>query len=115
MAQTERKPNAGSARPDDGMKGLLDLFSRSPTPARMTLHVERLLAGWREALDLDLDGYAERLDALREGLLEGIALTEESAADIDPASKAETRQAATVLASMRVAYEATEAAELVPA
>ena len=106
MAQTQRKPTAGSARPNDGMKGLLDLFSRNPTPARVTLHVERLLAAWREALDLD---------ALREGLLEGIALTEESAADIDPASKAETRQAAAVLASMRTAYEATEAAELVPA
>ncbi len=113
MAQTQRKPSAGSARPDDGMKGLLDLFSRSPTPARVTLHVERLLAGWREALDVD--AYTERLDALREGLLEGIALTEESAADIDPASKAETRQAAAVLASMRLAYEATENAELVPA
>ena len=92
------------------MKGLLDLFSRSPTPARVTMHVERLLAGWREALDQD--AYAERLDALREGLLEGIALMEESVADIDPASKAETRQAAAVLASMRLAYEATKAAEL---
>ena len=67
---------------------------------------ERLLATWREASDPG--AYAERLDALRESLLEGIALTEESAADIDPASKAETRQAAAVLASMRTAYEAME-------
>ena len=113
MAQAQRKPGSGSARSDDGMKGLLDLFSRNPTPARVTMHVERLLAGWREALDSD--AYAERLDALREGLLEGIALTEESAADIDPASKAEARQAGAVLASMRMAYEATEVAELTPA
>ncbi len=34
---------------------------------------------------------------------------------LEPASKAETRQAAAVLASMRTAYEVTEAAELVPA
>ena len=111
MAQTSRKPSSGSARPDEGMKGLLDLFSRNPTPARLTMHVERLLAGWREALDPD--AYAERLDTLRESLTDGIALTEESAADIDPASKAEARQAAAVVASMRIAYQATEAAELV--
>ena len=113
MAQAPRKPNAGPARPDDGMKGLLDLFSRNPTPARVTMHVERLLAGWRDALAPD--AYAERLDTLRESLLEGIALTEESAADIDPASKAEARQAAAVVASMRTAYQATEATGLVPA
>ena len=111
MTQTQRRPGSGPARPDDGMKGLLDLFSRSPTPARVTAHVERLLAGWREALDPD--AYAERLDALREGLVDGITLTEEGAADIDPASKAEARQAAAVIASMRTAYEATVAAELV--
>lgn len=113
MVQTQRKPNTGPARPDDGMKGLLDLFSRNPTPVRATTHVERLLAGWREALDPD--AYAERLDTLRESLLEGIALTEESAADIDPASKAEARQAAAVVGSMRTAYQATQAAGLVPA
>ena len=113
MAQAPRKPNSGPARPDDGMKGLLDLFSRNPTPARVTMHVERLLAGWRDALAPD--AYAERLDTLRESLLEGIALTEESAADIDPASKAEARQAAAVVGSMRTAYEATEAAGLMPA
>ncbi len=113
MARTVRKPAPGPLQSDDGMKGLLDLFSRNPTLVRVTLHVERLLADWREGLDPGT--YAERLDALREGLLEGIALTEESAADIDPASKAETRQAAAVLASMRTAYEATEAAELAPA
>ena len=113
MAQTQRKPSIGPARPDDGMKGLLDLFSRNPTPARVTMHVERLLAGWREALAPD--AYAERLDTLRESLLEGIALTEESAADIDPASKAEARQAAAVVASMRTAYQATEATGLVSA
>ena len=96
MAQAPRKPNTGPARPDDGLKGLLDLFSRNPTPARVTMHVERL-------------------DTLRESLLEGIALTEESAADIDPASKAEARQAAAVVGSMRTAYQATEAAGLMPA
>jgi hypothetical protein len=113
MAQTQRKPQSGSATSDDGMKGLLDLFSRNPTPARVTMHVERLLAGWREALDPD--AYAERLDALRENLVDGIALTEESAADVDPASKTEARQAAAVVASMRTAYQAIEAAGLVPA
>ena len=112
MAQAQRRPNTGPARPDDGMKGLLDLFSRSPTPVRVTTHVERLV-GWREALDPG--ACAERLDTLRESLLEGVALTEESAADTDPASKAETRQAAAVTASMRTAYQATEAAGLVPA
>ncbi len=113
MAQTQRKPQSGSATSDDGMKGLLDLFSRNPTPARVTMHVERLLAGWREALDPDT--YAERLDALRENLVDGIALTEESAADVDPASKAEARQAAAAVASMRTAYQAIEAGGLVPA
>jgi hypothetical protein len=113
MAQTQRKPQSGSAASDDGMKGLLDLFSRNPTPARVTMHVERLLAGWREALDPD--AYAEWLDALRENLVDGIALTEESAADVDPASKAEARQAAAAVTSMRTAYQATEAARLVPA
>ncbi len=59
MAQAQRRPGSGPAASDDGMKGLTDLFSRSPTPARVTMHVERLLAGWREALDPD--AYAERL------------------------------------------------------
>jgi len=112
MAQTTRKPGTGPAA-DDGMKGLLDLFSRDPKPARVALHIERLLAGWREALDPD--SYSERLNALRESLVEGIALTEEGAGDIDPASKAETRQANAVVASMRTAYQALEAADLVAA
>ncbi len=113
MAQAQRRPDSGPAASDDGMKGLLDLFSRSPTPARVTMHVERLLAGWRESLDPD--AYAERLDALRENLVDGIALTEEGAADVDPAFKAEARQAAAAVASMRTAHQATEAARLVPA
>jgi len=113
MAPTQHRPQSGSAASHDGMKGLLDLFSRTPTPARVTMHVERLLAGWRDALDRD--AYAERLDALWENLVDGIALTEESAADVDPASKAEARQAAAVVASMRTAYQAMQAAGLVPA
>ena len=113
MSQPSRKPHPGRAGTDDGMKGLLDLFSRSPTPTRVNMHVERLLADWREALDPD--SYAERVDTLRENLLEGIALTRESAGDIDPASKAETRQAAAVVASMQTAYQALEAADLVAA
>ena len=113
MAQAQRRTNTGPVRSDDGMRGLLDLFGRNPTPARVTMHVERLLAGWREALDPD--AYAERLDALRESLLDGISLTEESAADIDPASKAEARQAAAVVAAMRMAYHTTKTAELMPA
>ena len=96
MAPARLRPSTGPARSDDDMKDLLDLFSRNPTPVRVTMHVERL-------------------DTLRESLLEGIALTEKSAADIDPASKAEARQAAAVVASMRTAYQATEATGLVPA
>ncbi len=113
MVQAQRRTNSGPVRSDDGMRGLLDLFGRNPPPVRVTMHVERLLAGWREALDPD--AYAEQLDMLRESLLDGIALTEESAADIDPASKAEARQAVAVVAAMRTAYQATEAAELMPA
>lgn len=113
MASTSRKSSTGSAATDDGMKGLTDLFSRDPKPARVTLHIERLLAGWRETLDPD--SYAERLDALQGSLLEGIALTEESAGDIDPASKAETRQAFAMVASMQTAYQALGAANLVAA
>ena len=75
------------------------------------MHVERLLAGWRDTLDPN--AYAERLDALRENLVDGIALTEESAADVDPASKAEARQAAAAVASLRTAQQAMEAAGLV--
>ncbi len=41
MAQAQRKPGSGPAASDDGMKGLIDLFSRNPTPARVTMHVER--------------------------------------------------------------------------
>ena len=113
MVQAQRRTNSGRVRSNDGIKGLLDLFGRNPTPARVTMHVERLLAGWREALDPNT--YAEWLDALREGLLDVIAQTEESAADIDLASKAEARQAAAVVAAMRTAYQATDAAELMPA
>ena len=113
MAQAQGRPGSGAAAPDDGMKGLLDLFSRSPTPARVTMHVERLLAGWREALDPD--SYAERLDALREALAEGISQMAEDAADVDPASKAEARQAAAVVSSMRTALDAVQAGGLVPA
>ena len=92
---------------------MLDLFGRGPTPVRVSLYVERLLSGWREALDPD--SYAERLDVLREALAEGISQTEEAAADVDPASKAEARQAAAVVASMRTAYEAMQAGAVAPA
>ena len=113
MAQAQRSPGSGAASADDGMKGLSDLFSRGPTTARVTMHVERLLAEWRDAMDPD--SYAERLDELREALAEGISLTEEGAADVDPVFKAEARQAAAVVASMRTAYEAVQAGGLVPA
>ena len=113
MAPIQRRPQSGSATSDDGMKGQLDMFSRNPTPARVTMHVERLLAGWRDALDPD--AYAERLDTLRESPVDGIALTEEGAANVDPPSKAEARQAAAAVASMRTAQQAMEAAGLVPA
>ena len=113
MASTARKPGTGPTASDDGMKGLLNLFVRDPKPMRVTLHVERLLAGWRDALDPD--SYMERLETLRESLMEGIALTEEAAADVDPAFKAEARQASAVVASMRTAYQALEAADLVAA
>ena len=102
MTQTARPPTVA-----DGMKALTDLFSRNPTPVRVTLHMERMLAGWREALDPDT--YADRLDTLREGLAEGIEQTAEAAADVDPASKAETRQALAALETMRVAHRAAMA------
>ena len=105
MTQTARPPPVA-----DGMKVLTDLFSRSPTPARVTLHVERMLAAWREALDPDT--YADRLDTLREGLAEGIEQTAEAAADVDPASKAETRQALAALETMRVAHRAAIAGSM---
>ena len=99
MAQIARKTLA------DDMKALMDLVSRNPTPARVTMHMERLLAGWREALDPD--AYGERLDALQEGLAEGIEQMAEGAADVDPASKAEARNAAAAVETMRTAHRAS--------
>ena len=107
MAQTARKTLA------DDMKALLDLISRNPTPARVSMHVERLLAGWRVALDQD--AYQDRRDALQDGLAEGIEQMAESAGDVNPASKAETRQAAAAVEAMRTAYHAAKAAEPTPA
>ena len=107
MAQTARKTLA------DDMKALMDLVSRNPTPARVTMHMERLLAGWREALDPD--AYQERLDALQEGLAEGIEQMAEAAADVDPASKAEARNAAAAVETMRTAHRAAMAGGMAPA
>ena len=106
MAQTVRRTLA------DDMKALLDLISRNPTPARVTTHVERLLAGWREALAPD--AYQDRLDALQEGLAEGIEQMAESAADVNPSAKAETRQAAAAVEAMRTAHRAAKAGALAP-
>ena len=106
MVQTARKTLA------DDMKALMDLVSRSPTPARVTMHMERLLAGWHEALDPD--AYQERLDALQEGLAEGIEQMAEAAADVDPASKAEMRNAAAAVETMRTAYRASMAGGMAP-
>ena len=106
MAQTARKTLA------DDMKALMDLVSRNPTPARVTMHMERLLAGWHEALDPD--AYQERLDALQEGLAEGIEQMAEGAADVDPASKAEARNAAAAVETMRTAYRASLAGGMAP-
>jgi len=107
LAQTRRKTMA------DDMKALLDLISRNPTQARIIMHMERLLAGWREALDPD--AYQDRLDALQDGLAEGIEQMAESAGDVDPASKAETRQAAAAVEAMRTAHRAALAGRLTPA
>ncbi len=101
MVQTARKTLA------DDMKALMDLVSRSPTQARVTMHMERLLAGWREALDPD--AYQERLDALQSGLAEGIEQMAEAAADVDPASKAEARNAAAAVETMRTAHRVSMA------
>ena len=106
MTQTARKTLA------DDMKALMDLVSRSPTPARVTMHVERLLAGWREALDPD--AYREWLDTLQTELAGGIEQMAEAAADVDPASKAEARNAAAAVESMRTAHRASLAGEMAP-
>ena len=106
MVQAARKTLAGD------MEALMDLFSRNPTPARVTMHVERLLAGWREALDQD--AYGERLDTLRAELADGIEQMAEAAADVDPASKAEARNAAAAVEAMRTAYRASLAGEMAP-
>ena len=106
MAQTVRKTLA------DDMKVLMDLVSRNPTPARVTMHMERLLAGWHEVLDPD--AYQERLDALQEGLAEGIEQMAEGAADVDPASKAEARNAAAAVETMRTAHRAAMAGGMAP-
>ena len=107
LAQTARKTLA------DDMKVLLDMISRNPTQARVTMHVERLLAGWQEALEPD--AYQSRLDILQEGLAEGIEQMAESAADVDPASKAETRQAAAAVEAMRTAHRAAVAGAITAA
>ncbi len=97
----------------DDMKALLDLISRNPTQARIVVHMERLLTDWRETLDPD--AYQDRLDALQDGLAEGIEQMAESAGDVDPASKAETRQAAAAVAAMRTAHQAALAGRLTSA
>ncbi len=107
MVQTARKTLA------DDMRALMDLVSRSPTQARVTMHMERLLTGWREALDPD--AYQERLDALQSGLAEGIEQMAEAAADVDPASKAEARNAAAAVETMRTAHRVSMAGGMVPA
>ncbi len=115
MVQTVRKTLA------DDMKALMDLVSRSPTQARVTMHMERLLTGWREALDPD--AYQERLDALQSGLAEGVESSgspdieqmTEAAADVDPASKAEARNAAAAVETMRTAHRASMVGGMAPA
>ena len=107
MVQTARKTLA------DDMKALMDLVSRNPTQARVTMHMERLLAGWREALDSD--AYQERLDALQSGLAEGIEQMSEAAADVDPASKAEARNAAAAVETMRTAHRVSMTGGMAPA
>ena len=94
-------------------KVLPDLVSRNPTPARVTMHMERLLAGWREALDPD--ACQERLNALQDGLAEGIEQMAEGAAAVDPALKAEARNAAAAAETLRMAHRAAMAGGVAPA
>ena len=57
----------------DDMKALQDLFTRAPSQARVEQHMERLLAGWQETLEVD--AYASRVDELCDGLADGIEQT----------------------------------------
>ena len=107
------KPAARLPTLADDMKSLLDLLARAPTSARIELHMDRLLKGWHAGLDPDT--YEERLDTLRESLAEGAEQTEQAAADVDPASKAEARAAHAAVEAMRTALRAAQDAALVPA
>lgn len=109
MAKAASKPPTLT----DDMKALLDLLGRTPTPARVESHMDRLLKGWH--VGLDPDTYEERLDSLRESLAEGIEQAAEAATDVDPASKAEARDAHAAVEAMRIALRAVRAAELAPA
>jgi len=93
------------------MKALQDLFTRNPSVARVEQHVERMVANWRDTLEED--AFTARVGELREGLLDGIEQTAEAAGDVEPAAKAEARNAAALLATMRVAVAAVERAALV--
>ena len=111
-ARTATKLPAPPSLADD-MRRLLELVSRGPTAARASAHVEDMMAGWRERLDLD--AYATRVETLLESLAEGIEQMVEDAADIDPASKAETRKAEAAVETMRTMRRVVQDAGLVPA
>ncbi len=72
---------------------------------------------------MDLDAYQKRLDALQSGLAEGveprgspdIEQMAEAAADVDSASKAEARNAAAAVETMRTAHRVSMAGGMAPA
>lgn len=101
----------------DDIGGLMALIARrpAPLPSRVELHVECVLADWRNTMDSD--AYAARQDTMREQLQEGVEHLAEAAgaegSDFMTGAAADHAKAAVAL--MRVALAAVKRGALVGA
>ena len=107
-----RKPNK-DAEPKppsmkDDMKGLQDMLSRAPSPARVDMFIRTLVERWKA--NLSADQADERIASLREAMDEGVEAAHEARNEVDTNSKSETRAANAAVEAIVAAQTASRAA-----
>ena len=104
-----RKPR--QVRPvDAALTRLLALAGKGAAPGRMAREVEVIAGEWTSAPEADRLEIRERLDELRENLVEGVGHAEEQVADLDSSEPAAVKQAGAMLAALVATRDAASRA-----
>ena len=103
-----RSPRA--PRPvDAALQRLVALAGRGVAPGRMAREVDAILGEWRNATPPEEEAeLAERIEALREHLAEGVAAAEEAVADVDQSDAGAAKKAKQLLAALVATRDAAQ-------